>query len=78
MLNLLRNNSSNQQFFKEGSYIQRLAPMFVLPPEIEETGMTAEKVSNLHSKTQLSLLFISHFHLKLYFSRYVTSCSSID
>uniref|UniRef100_A0A336LCV1 CSON008957 protein n=1 Tax=Culicoides sonorensis TaxID=179676 RepID=A0A336LCV1_CULSO len=53
MLNLLKNNSSNQQFFKEGSYIQRLAPMFLLPPEIEETGMTAEKVSNLHCMLQV-------------------------
>lgn len=48
MLNLLKNNSSNQQFFKEGSYIQRLAHMFVLPPDIEEYGMTPQKVSNLH------------------------------
>lgn len=50
MINLLKNNTSNQQFFKEGSYIQRLAPMFVLPPEIEDCGVTAQKVSNLHCK----------------------------
>ncbi|XP_055641594.1 general vesicular transport factor p115-like [Toxorhynchites rutilus septentrionalis] len=30
MMNLLKNIPSNQQFFKEGSYIQRLAPMFVI------------------------------------------------
>ncbi|KAH0548096.1 hypothetical protein KQX54_000309, partial [Cotesia glomerata] len=31
MLNLLKGNLSNQNFFKEGSYIQRLTPMFQLP-----------------------------------------------
>lgn len=53
MLNLIKNNTSNQQFFKEGSYIQRLAPMFELPPEIEEVGMSAQKVSNLHFMLQI-------------------------
>ncbi|PNF28010.1 General vesicular transport factor p115 [Cryptotermes secundus] len=47
MLNLLRNNNSNQNFFKEGSYIQRLAPMFNLPPESDDTGWSAQKVSNI-------------------------------
>lgn len=47
MINLLKNNSSNQQFFKEGSFIQRLAPMFVIPPEVDEVGVTAQKVSNI-------------------------------
>ena len=53
MLNLLKNNSSNQQFFKEGSYIQRLAPMLVMPPEIEEIGMSPQKVSNIHCMLQI-------------------------
>lgn len=53
MINLLRNNSSNQQFFKEGSYIQRLAPMLVLPAELEETGWTPQKVSNIHCMLQV-------------------------
>lgn len=48
MLNLLRNNTSNQNFFKEGSYIQRLAPMLILPTEGDETGWSAQKVSNVH------------------------------
>lgn len=53
MLNLLKNNSSNQQFFKEGSHIQKLAPMFVLSPEVEEVGMTPQKASNIHCMLQI-------------------------
>lgn len=53
MINLLKNNSSNQQFFKEGSYIQRLAPMLTLPPELDETGWTPQKVSNMHCMLQV-------------------------
>lgn len=51
MLNLLRNNTSNQNFFKEGSYIQRLVPMFAIPPDIEEEqgpGWSPQKVTNIH------------------------------
>lgn len=53
MLNLLRNNTSNINFFKEGSYIQRLAPMFVIPENIEEIGWSPQKVSNVHCVLQL-------------------------
>ncbi|XP_058815260.1 general vesicular transport factor p115 [Topomyia yanbarensis] len=59
MLNLLKNNPSNQQFFKEGSYIQRLAPMFVIPPEQEEVGMTPQKVSNLLCMLQIVRSLVS-------------------
>ncbi|XP_063974327.1 general vesicular transport factor p115 [Diachasmimorpha longicaudata] len=51
MLNLIRNNVSNQNFFKEGSYIQRLTPMFQLPPDAEDTslsGWSPQKVANVH------------------------------
>lgn len=53
MLNLLKNNLSNQQFFKEGSHIQKLAPMFILSPETEEIGMTPQKASNIHCMLQI-------------------------
>lgn len=59
MLNLLKNNSSNQQFFKEGSYIQRLAPMFLLPDDLEETSMTPQKVSNIHCILQIVRALVS-------------------
>ncbi|XP_066994700.2 general vesicular transport factor p115 isoform X2 [Anabrus simplex] len=48
MLNLLRNNTSNQNFFKEGSYIQRLAPMFNLPSDADTAGWSPQKASNIH------------------------------
>lgn len=53
MLNLLRNNTSNINFFKEGSYIQKLAPMFIIPENIEEIGWSPQKVSNVHCLLQL-------------------------
>uniref|UniRef100_A0A182JUG0 Vesicle tethering protein Uso1/P115-like head domain-containing protein n=1 Tax=Anopheles christyi TaxID=43041 RepID=A0A182JUG0_9DIPT len=53
MLNLLKNNPSNQQFFKEGSYIQRLAPMLELSTDHDQAGMSPQKVSNLHCMLQV-------------------------
>ncbi|KAK2174660.1 hypothetical protein NP493_786g01099 [Ridgeia piscesae] len=53
MLNLLKNNSSNQNFFKEGSYIQRLTPFFDLQSTPSE-GWSAQKVTNI----QLMLLLL--------------------
>ena len=63
MLNLLKNNPSNQQFFKEGSYIQRLAPMFtfndVSPDESDEIGIGSQKVANIHCMLQITRVLIS-------------------
>ncbi|XP_076627108.1 general vesicular transport factor p115 isoform X1 [Colletes latitarsis] len=56
MLNLLRGNISNQNFFKEGSYIQKLTPMFQISPESEDSplsGWSPQKVLNVHSMVQV-------------------------
>ncbi|KAI5748932.1 hypothetical protein M8J76_003404 [Diaphorina citri] len=56
MLNLLKNNISNQNFFKEGSYIQKLAHMLHLPECESEEGWSAQRESNI-----LALLKVSNF-----------------
>lgn len=57
MVNLLRGNYSNQNFFKEGSYIQRLTPMFQLPTDGNEdnslVGWSPQKISNIHCMIQV-------------------------
>ncbi|XP_060522041.1 general vesicular transport factor p115 [Cylas formicarius] len=59
MLNLLKNNTSNINFFKEGSYIQRLCPMFVLPENLEEVGWSPQKISNFHCVLQVVRTLVS-------------------
>ena len=56
MLNLLRNNSSNQTFFREGSYIQRISCFFDLELDQDEieVGWSAQKVSNMLHMLQVS------------------------
>ena len=46
LLNLLRNNPSNQTFFKEGSYINRIKPAFEVF-DTEDHGWDAQKVANM-------------------------------
>ncbi|KAK9885410.1 hypothetical protein WA026_010906 [Henosepilachna vigintioctopunctata] len=53
MLNLLKNNTSNINFFNEGSYVQKIYPMLILPANIEEIGWSPQKVSNMHCVLQL-------------------------
>uniref|UniRef100_A0A4X2KRT6 General vesicular transport factor p115 n=1 Tax=Vombatus ursinus TaxID=29139 RepID=A0A4X2KRT6_VOMUR len=48
--NLLKNNNSNQNFFKEGSYIQRMKPWFEVGDD--NSGWSAQKVTNLHLMLQ--------------------------
>lgn len=61
LLNLLKNNISNQNFFKEGSYIQKLTPFFELlnDPNSEDKGWSAQKVSNIHLMLQVVRTLVS-------------------
>ncbi|XP_023219412.1 general vesicular transport factor p115-like isoform X2 [Centruroides sculpturatus] len=61
MLNLLKNNTSNQNFFKEGSYIQRLTSFFDLHTETteEDKGWTSQKVTNIHLMLQIVRTLVS-------------------
>ena len=58
MLNLLRNNSSNQTFFREGSYIQRISSFFDLDLDQDEieVGWSAQKVSNMLHMLQVTFI----------------------
>ncbi|XP_070583044.1 general vesicular transport factor p115 isoform X1 [Erythrolamprus reginae] len=55
--NLLKNNNSNQNFFKEGSYIQRMKPWFEVGND--NAGWSAQKVTNLHLMLQLVRVLVS-------------------
>lgn len=59
MLNLLKNNMSNINFFKEGSFIQKFAPMFVIPDNVEDVGWRPQKVSNFHCVLQVIRTLVS-------------------
>lgn len=60
LINLLRHNTSNQQFFKEGSYIQKISPMFKFgSAENEEQVWTPQKVSNVHCMLQIIRALVS-------------------
>ena len=53
---LLKNNTSNQNFFKEGSFIQRLTPFFDLEPDQPqalEMGWSPQKLSNVNLMLQV-------------------------
>ncbi|KAL0821445.1 hypothetical protein ABMA28_004918 [Loxostege sticticalis] len=59
MLNLLKNNSSNIHFFKEGNYIQKMLPMFQTPDDAEDLGWSPQKVSNVHCMLQIVRTLVS-------------------
>lgn len=69
LLHLLKNNNSNQNFFKEGSYIQRLSPFFNYhhsqpQPEGADSspqsgGWSAQKVSNIFHMLQVVRSLVS-------------------
>ncbi|XP_040183698.1 general vesicular transport factor p115 isoform X2 [Rana temporaria] len=55
--NLLKYNNSNQNFFKEGSYIQRMKTWFEVGDD--NSGWSAQKVTNLHLMLQLVRVLVS-------------------
>lgn len=61
LINLLKHNTSNQQFFKEGSYIQKIIPMFKFgsTDSNEEQVWTPQKVSNVHCMLQIIRALVS-------------------
>ncbi|KAL9962850.1 hypothetical protein ACROYT_G031996 [Oculina patagonica] len=66
MQNLLKLNVSNQNFFREGSYVQRLTPFFELeqvptpePSENQENSWSTQKVSNIKLMLQLARVLVS-------------------
>lgn len=73
MLNLLKNNSSNINFFKEGSYIQKMLPMFNTPEETEEAGWSPQKVSNVHCMLLIVRTLVSPSNS----AQIITSCQKI-
>nr|XP_053654796.1 LOW QUALITY PROTEIN: general vesicular transport factor p115-like [Cherax quadricarinatus] len=72
MLNLLRNNPSNQTFFKEGSYIQQLTSFFSLPLDSRD-GWSAQKVTNIHYMLQLVQTLVAPQNP----AQVVTSCQKV-
>lgn len=61
--NLLKNNNSNQNFFKEGSYIQRMKPWFEVSDD--NVGWSAQKVTNFHLMLQVNAFFTRRFKLNV-------------
>lgn len=60
LLSLLKNNTSNQNFFKEGCFIQKLAPFLnVYSSETSDAGWSAQKVSNIHLMLQIIRTLVS-------------------
>ncbi|XP_075547646.1 general vesicular transport factor p115 isoform X1 [Dermacentor variabilis] len=72
LLHLLKNNNSNQNFFKEGSYIQRLSPFFNYHHSQQQQqegseaqqsggggGWSAQKVSNIFHMLQVVRSLVS-------------------
>uniref|UniRef100_A0A2L2YBC6 Putative er-golgi vesicle-tethering protein n=1 Tax=Parasteatoda tepidariorum TaxID=114398 RepID=A0A2L2YBC6_PARTP len=58
MLTLLKNNTSNQTFFKEGTYIKHIAPFFDLQDPTEQ-GMNPQKVDNTLMMLQIVRTLVS-------------------
>jgi len=68
LLNLLKHNVSNQNYLKEGSYIQRL-PSFLDFEHSEQLGSdmwSAQKVTNVHLMLEVRSLLTFSLCMKSY------------
>ena len=75
LVNLLKNNSSNQNFFKEGSYIQWLPAYFDIDDHDQQNaqaGWSAQKVTNFNLMLQVVCCFVAGMPAA---SAHITACT---
>lgn len=78
--NLLKNNASNQNFFKESSYIQRLTPLMLLG-DIEEHSWASQLIANAMLVLQIirSLVNTNNTQVNISSSQYaIRNCGLLE
>ena len=78
LVNLLKNNSSNQNFFKEGSYIQWLPAYFDIDDHDQQSaqaGWSAQKVTNFNLMLQVVCCFVAASNLLARLLHQLTACT---